>query len=225
MKFLPAVEFEKRQKSLNQNQLPAIMSSTSIIKKIGFLVDCSSPTSSYLSSTDRGLPRRIELIRTKERHQMLLKLRRKQMTWKKKETMLLRKRSMKKRRTFILKLFNWTRIRDHSGQIVQHVEIQWKNTKMLWLTVYPHYQLTRRILRMVFKLYFISVLTVSWWMTYYNWFSLKPKPRQLFKKETHFWVWVDLMKPKSATSHCVNLEKILLPTRIWKSFMISRKKI
>ena len=52
MKFLPAAEFEKRQKSLNQNQLPAIMSSTSMINKIGFLVDFSSPPSSYLSSTD-----------------------------------------------------------------------------------------------------------------------------------------------------------------------------
>ena len=58
---------------------------------------------------------------------------------------------MKLRRSFILKRLNWILIRDHSGQIVRHVEIQWKNMKMLWLTVYLHFQWTRKILRRVFK--------------------------------------------------------------------------
>ena len=91
----------------------------------------------------------LSLVRTQERHRMLLKIRRKQMSWKKRETMLLRKSNMKLRKIFILKRFNWTLIQGHSGQIVQPVGIQWKNMKMLWLTAYPHFPLTQRILRRV----------------------------------------------------------------------------
>ena len=93
-------------------------------------------------------------IRTHQRHLMLLKIRRKQLNWKKWEMMLSRKRNMKLRRTFILKRFNWTQTPDHCGQIVRHVETRWKNMTMLWSTVYLLFQLTQKILRRVFKLYF-----------------------------------------------------------------------
>ena len=54
MKFLPAVEFEKRQKLAIQNRHPAIMSSTSIVTKIGFQVELPRTLSNDLSIIVRG---------------------------------------------------------------------------------------------------------------------------------------------------------------------------
>ena len=150
MKFLPIVEFEKRQKSTNRNQTRAIMNS--MMTKVGFRVD--APVWAL------SIPH--EKTKTQIRHLMWLGIRRKHWNWKKRGMMLSREKNMKLPRNYILKHFNWTLIRDRCGQIDQYAEMQWRNTKMLWLTVFPPFPSTQNVLRRAFKL------------LYPNWFPLRP---------------------------------------------------
>ena len=104
---------------------------------------------------------------------MLLKIRRKQLNWKKKETMLSWKGDMKLPKIFILKPLKRILIWDKSGQIVPSVEIPWKNMRMLWRTVYPLFHWTPKTLRKVFK-----VWTSNWSFVTYLFFHWVWKPNQ-----------------------------------------------
>ena len=103
---------------------------------------------------------------------MWLRTRKKHWNWKKKEMMHSRRRNTKLPRNFIRKHLKWILTRDQFGQIGQYVEMQWRNMKMLWLTVYPLFQLIRKILRRVFKVFCTSTLTLSWIMTHGPWVEI-----------------------------------------------------
>ena len=142
MKFLPVEEFEKRQKSVNRNQMLAITSS--MMDKVGFQVNSFGFRLIVFDS----------LLKTKIRKSTSSKIRKRQLSWKKKETKHSTGKFMKSPRNITPKDFNliqtlgmgftdrliWVRPRilrpwipatGHCGLIEQFVEIKWANTKML----------------------------------------------------------------------------------------------
>ena len=96
MKFLPIIEFEQRQKSINKNQNRAITSS--ILTKFWFWLNVQS---CFIV--------KITFLKTTTRHSMSLKTSRRHWNWKKGEMMLSKGKNMKSPRNFILKHFFWTR--------------------------------------------------------------------------------------------------------------------
>ena len=96
MKFLPIKEFEKRQKSVNENQNRAITSS--MLTKFGFWLNVIVM-----------LYRQNKSFETPKRHSKSLKTSRRHWNWKKREMMLSKEKNMKSPRNFILKHFFWTR--------------------------------------------------------------------------------------------------------------------